>query len=146
MLILKPRIMCGLVFLTCGVAGSAAHAVEPPLDTLDCRHLFVEDVRLSDQLDVVKRKEAADVAAGTAEEDQGFYVKFDPVPGVGIMKGMTLSPAGKPIRQDTNEMGRDALQARLLSVRHVEQNKLCPEVGSPAEKRTTILDDQVRGQ
>lgn len=145
MLTLKQRMVGAVAILACSVVGNTAWAEKTPLENLDCRHLFVEDVEISDKIETLQRKESSDIEAGKAEEDKGFFVKLDPIPGIGVTKGMILTPAGKPLREDSTEMGLDALQTRLLSIRSVEQRKVCPEAGTSFQKRTTILDDQVRG-
>lgn len=142
MLSLKRKIVCGVALLACELTGGMAQA--KPLESMDCRHLFVEDVRISDHLEQLKKKESADINAGQAPAEQGFFVKLDSVPGIGIMQGLTLSPAGKPIHEDSTEVGMDALQAQLSSVRSIEQRKMCPQIGAPTQERTTILNDQVR--
>jgi hypothetical protein len=142
MLSLKPKIVCGVVLLACEFTGGMAQA--KPLESMDCRHLFVEDVWISDQLEKLQKKESVDINAGQAPAEQGFFVKLDSVPGIGVMQGMTLSPEGKPLHEDSTEVGIDKLQAQLSSVRSIEQRKICPQIGSQSQERTTILDDQVR--
>lgn len=144
MLNLKQRAVSAAAALTISIIANTAWAVEPALESLDCRHLFVEDVKLSDKVDALQHKEETDIENGNAKEDKGFFVKLDPIPGIGVMKGMTLTPAGKPLREDSTEMGLNTLQTRLASVRSIEQRKMCPEIGISPQKRTTILDDQVR--
>lgn len=141
---LKQRILSAVAILAFSVAGSTTWATEVPLESLDCRHLFAKDVEISDRIEALQRKESSDVEDGKAEEDKGFFVKLDPIPGIGVTRGMFLTPAGRPLREDSTEMGLDALQTRLSSIRNVEQRKVCPEAGTSFQQRTTILDDQVR--
>ena len=144
MLNLKQRMVSALAVLAFSIAGNATWAAEAPLQSLDCRHLFVEDVEISDRIEALQHKENSDIESGKSEENKGFFVKLDPIPGIGVTRGMILTPAGRPLREDSTEMGLDALQTRLSSIRNVEQRKVCPEVGKKKKKRTTILDDQVR--
>ena len=145
MLIFTRQVMGTAVMLACGFAPGLVHAApKPALETLDCRHLLVEDVRLSDRLSVLQHSEARAIAKDAAPEEKGFFVKFDPVPGFGIMKGATLTPAGHPVREDATERNLDQVQQKLTAVRGMEQRRLCPEVPAPGMQQDRLSDDEIR--
>jgi len=145
MLIFTRQVMGAAVMLACGCAPVMVHAAPKPApETLDCRHLLVEDVRLSDRLDVLQHSEAGAVAKDAAPEEKGFFVKFDPVPGFGIMKGATLTPAGHPIQEDATERSLDRVRQKLADVRRYEQRKLCPEVNAPDMQQERLSDEGAR--
>lgn len=146
MLIFKRQVMAVFgVLAACGFAPQMAHAAgKPAPETLDCRHLLVEDVRLSDRLSALRHSEASAIARDAAPEEKGFFVKFDPVPGFGIMKGTTLTPAGHPIQEDATERSLDGVRRKLADVRKYEQQKLCPEVSAPDMEQDRLSDEAVR--
>ncbi|MCE2563134.1 hypothetical protein [Komagataeibacter sp. FNDCF1] len=145
MLIFTRQVMGTAVMLACGFAPGMVHAApKPALETLDCRHLLAEDVRLFDRLTALQRSEARAVAKDAAPEEKGFFVKFDPVPGLGIMKGATLTPAGHPVQEDATERSLDQVRQKLTAVRGMEQRRLCPEVAAPDMQQDRLSDDGVR--
>ncbi|NVN38156.1 hypothetical protein [Komagataeibacter swingsii] len=145
MLIFNRQVMGAAAMLACGFVPAMAHAApKPALEALDCRHLLAEDVRLSDRLNALQHSETSDIAKDRAPEEKGFFVKFDPVPGFGVMKGATLTPAGHPIQEDATERNLDRVQQKLANVRQYEQRKLCPEVSAPGTQQDRLSDDAVR--
>ncbi|MBV1829906.1 hypothetical protein HNW77_03010 [Komagataeibacter sp. AV436] len=143
MLTLKQNATYGFVLLA-GIMGMGlAHAAPAP-EKLDCRHLLAEDVRLSDRLAALSHSEAQAEAQDKAPAEKGFFVKFDPVPGFGIMKGATLAPAGHPIREDATERNLDQVRQKLAVIRGHEQRRMCPEIGAPDMQQDRLSDDAVR--
>lgn len=133
-----------LLALSCTFGHKELHAAEPAFDKLDCRHLFAEDVLLSDELETLSKQEQKSIAQDTAPAESQFFVRLDPVPGFGIMKGVTLSPAGRPIKEDSTEHNLDHVRQELAVVRHYEQDKVCLKEGSFTRDRDRLSDDAPR--
>lgn len=133
-----------LLALSCAFGHKELHAAEPEFDKLDCRHLFAEDVLLSDQLNVLNKQEQNSIAQEKAPAESQFFVRLDPVPGFGIMKGITLSPAGRPIKEDSTEHNLGHVRQELAVVRHYEQEKVCLKEGSFIRDRDRLSDDAPR--
>lgn len=140
---MKRQMLYGTVLLLCGLSGKSAFAATD-ITSLDCRHLFVEDVRLSDKIEGLRQKTATAETNGTDNANSGFFVKFDPIPGIGVMEGTTLSPAGKPLREDASETRIDSLQKQLDSVKTLEQRKVCATAPSTTNEEDRLLDDSVK--
>ena len=130
--------------LSCTFGQQKLYAAEPAFEKLDCRHLFAEDVLLSDQLDALNKQEQNSIAQDTAPAESQFFVRLDPVPGFGIMKGVTLSPAGRPIKEDSTEHNLDHVRQELAVVRHYEQEKVCLKEGSFVRDRDRLSSDAPR--
>lgn len=105
--------------MSCPLGMVMAHAA-PSLQSMDCRHLVVEDVRLSDK---ISARQNHDTTA--AEKGSAFSVSFDPFPGFGIMNGMTLTPSGHGGVNEWDDMKLEDLEKRLSEVQALEQQKLC---------------------
>lgn len=143
MLTLKRTIHIGaFMILSCAVRDHALAA--PNYETMDCRHLFVEDVSLSDRIAIIKQKQATAMSNGTDTADNGFFVKFDSVPGIGIMHGITLSPEGKPLGDEVSDAEIRELTNELTAVKRQQNRKVCPTMTAPLEIQTRLKDDQIR--
>ncbi|WP_130732482.1 hypothetical protein [Komagataeibacter xylinus] len=143
MLTLKRNATYGLALLA-GIMGAGLAQAAPAPEKMDCRHLLAEDVRLSDRLAALSHSEAQAAAQDKAPAEKGFFVKFDPVPGFGIMKGATLTPAGHSIREDATERSLDQVRQKLAVIRGHEQRKMCPEIGTPDMQQDGLSDDAAR--
>ncbi|GAN59114.1 hypothetical protein ACI01nite_15800 [Acetobacter cibinongensis] len=141
---LKKITVSTLLVLSCMFGNKAVHAAEPAFDKLDCRHLFAEDVLLSDELETLSKQEQKHIAQDTAPAESQFFVRLDPIPGFGIMKGVTLSPAGRPIKQDSTEHNLDHVRQELAVVRHYEQDKVCLKEGGFVRDRDRLSDEAPR--
>lgn len=130
------------MILSCAVRDHALAA--PNYETMDCRHLFVEDVSLSDRIAIIKQKQATAMSNGTDTADNGFFVKFDSVPGIGIMHGITLSPEGKPLGDEVSDAEIRELTNELTAVKRQQNRKVCPTMTAPLEIQTRLKDDQIR--
>ena len=130
------------MILSCVVRNHAFAA--PNYETMDCRHLFVEDVSLSDRIAIIKQKQATAMSNGTDTADNGFFVKFDSVPGIGIMHGITLSPEGKPLGDEVSDAEIRELTNELTAVKRQQSRKVCPTMTAPLEIQTRLKDDQIR--
>ena len=133
---MKRSFLYGALFLSCSLGMGAAHAA-PSLQSMDCRHLVVEDVRLTD---LISARQNKDIAA--TEKASAFSVTFDPLPGFGIMNGMTLTPAGRGGVSEGDDMKLEDLEKRLSEVRNLEQKKLCPNITVPSDAQPRLSDDQ----
>lgn len=134
--------MGAFIILLCAGKGHALAA--PNYEAMDCRHLFAEDVSLSDRIAVIKQKQATAISNGSDTADNGFFVKFDSVPGVGIMHGLTLSPEGKPLGDEVSDAEITELTRELTVVKRQQSRKVCPTMTAPLEIQTRLKDDQIR--
>lgn len=134
---LKKILLSGMTLIPFGLANTTAQAA-PAVEQLDCRHLLAEDVRLSDQIAALKSHDSA-VAANTRK---GISVTFDPIPGIGVMKGLTLVPEGSNYKSAASDEGLESLQKKLNTVKALEQRKVCPTIDIPMDRQDRLLDDQ----
>ena len=131
---MKRSFLYGALFLSCSFGMVTAHAA-PSLQSMDCRHLVVEDVRLSDK---ISARQNHDTTA--AEKGSAFSVSFDPFPGFGIMNGMTLTPSGHGGVNEWDDMKLEDLEKRLSEVQALEQQKLCPNITVPSDEQPRLSD------
>ena len=143
MLTLKRNATYGFALLA-GIMGAGLAQAAPAPEKMDCRHLLAEDVRLSDRLATLSHSEARAEAQDKAPAEKGFFVKFDPVPGFGIMKGATLTSAGHPIREDATERSLEQVRQKLAVIRGHEQRRMCPEIGAPDMQQGRLSDEAAR--
>ena len=115
----------------------AAASAAPSLQSMDCRHLVAEDVRLSD---LISARQSKDTAA--AEKASAFSVSFDPLPGFGIMNGMTLTPSGHGGVSESDDVKLEELEKRLSDVHALEQKKLCPNITVPSDAQPRLSDEK----
>ncbi|MFH7812377.1 MULTISPECIES: hypothetical protein [Acetobacter] len=141
---LKKITVFTFLALSCIVGHKDLHAAEPAFDKLDCRHLFAEDVLLSDEMGALNRQEQNSIAQGTAPAENQFFIRLDPVPGFGVMKGVTLSPTGQPIKEDGREHDIDHIRQELATVRHYEADKACLKAGIVDNDHDRLSDDASR--
>lgn len=146
MISLKKISVVTILAFSCTFGQKIAYAAEPAFEKLDCRHLFAEDVLLSDQLEALNKQEQQSIEQDTAPAESQFFVRLDPVPGFGIMKGVTLSPAGQPIKEDSTEHNLDHVRQELAVVRHYEQDKVCLKEGSFVRDRDRLSTDSTRAE
>ncbi|AKR47894.1 hypothetical protein [Acetobacter pasteurianus] len=127
----------------CGLFAGAAYA-DSDIQNLDCRHLFAEEVRVSDQVSALKKKKAIAEKKGTDTDNNGFYVKLDPIPSIGVMNGVTLTPAGKPLKEDISDERINKLELQLADIRKAQEHKVCPAMTLPDADDERLLDEQTR--
>ncbi len=132
---LKKILLAGLAMAPFGFQNAFA---QPALEQMDCRHLLVEDVRLSDGIAEVKNQDSA----LAAKSRKGISVTFDPIPGIGVMKGLTLVPEGSTYKSAASDEGLESLQQKLQAVKAAEQRKVCPTIDIPLDRQDRLLDDQ----
>ena len=143
MMTLKRTVRMGaFIILSCFCKDFAL--ASPAYETMDCRHLFAEDVRVSARISLLRQKQSDAVSSGEDTSDNGFFVKFDPVPGVGIMNGMTLSPEGKPLGDEVSDAAIEKQTKKLAAIKRQEVRKVCPTMTMPLETQTRLKDDQMR--
>lgn len=143
MQIMMRQSLKGACVVFCGLFAGAAYA-DSDIQSLDCRHLFAEEVRVSDQVSALKKKKAVAEKKGTDTDNSGFYVKLDPIPGIGVMNGMTLTPAGKPLKEDISDERINKLETRLADIRKAQEHKVCPAMTLPDADDERLLDEQAR--
>lgn len=142
MTIFKRCMLTGLLTVLCGTFVSHAQAATE-LQDLDCRHLFAEDVRVSDQIIALRKKKALASQKGVEDDNDRFFVKFDPIPGIGVMNGMTLVPEGRAEKEDISDERLDSLRKQLGEIKVQEERKVCPSLPSPLSRDERLLDDQM---
>lgn len=124
---MKRLILSAMSILCCHPAVRAAHGAAPSM-LPDCRHLLVQDVALSDR--IADRRHRGGGAPG-ATGRKGVEIRFDPIPGIGILHGATFTPTG---RLESNAQAGEtlnALQGQLTALRITERRMNCP--ASPAK-------------
>ncbi|WP_087635752.1 hypothetical protein [Acetobacter ascendens] len=127
----------------CGLFAGAAYA-DSDIQNLDCRHLFAQEVQISDQVTALKKKKAVAEKKGADTDNNGFYIKLDPIPGIGVMNGMTLTPAGKPLKEDISDERINKLELQLADIRKAQEHKVCPAMTLPDADDERLLDEQTR--
>ena len=132
--LLKKLFLAGLAIAPSGFHSAFA---QPTFAQMDCRHLLAEDVRLSDRVAVLKTQDST-LAAQTRK---GISVTFDPIPGIGVMKGLTLVPDGSNTTAASDD-GLESLQQKLSTVKAEEQRKVCPTIDIPQDRQDRLLDGQ----
>ncbi|WP_242012928.1 hypothetical protein [Acetobacter sicerae] len=143
MVTLKRTVQIG-TFIILSCTGKDFALADPVYETMDCRHLFAEDVRVSDRISLLRQKQSDAVSSGKDTSDNGFFVKFDPVPGIGIMNGMTLSPEGRPLGDEVSDAAIEKQTKKLTAIKRQEVKKVCPTMTMPVETQTRLKDDQMR--
>lgn len=135
---MKRLILCGVLALSCCLEAETVRAASfSPAS--DCRHLLVQDVRLSDRIAARQRKDAG---APGATGYKGFAVHFDALPGIGVMHGATLTPEGRLESTAEADETLETLQKNLLAVRDVERVKSCPVIAAPADTQQRLEIDE----
>ena len=143
MQIMMCRGLKGAFVVFYGLFAGAAYA-ESDIRNLDCRHLFAEEVRVSDQVSALKKKKVAAEKKGNDTDNSGFYVKLDPIPGIGVMNGMTLTPEGKPVREDLSDERINKLESQIADIRKAQEHKVCPAGTLPDAVVGSLWDEQAR--
>lgn len=133
--LLKKLLIAGLAVAPFGFHNAFA---QPGLEQMDCRHLLAEDVRLSDRVAALKNQDSTQAA----QTRKGISVTFDPIPGIGVMKGLSLVPEGSTYKTAASDEGLESLQQKLYAVKAVEQRKVCPTIDIPQDRQDRLLDDQ----
>lgn len=133
---MKRSFLYGALFMSWSLGVVAAHAA-PSLQSMDCRHLVAEDVRLTDQISARQNHDTQ-----SAEKSSAFSVSFDPLPGFGIMNGMTLTPSGHGSVSEDDDVKLEDLEKRLSEVHALEQKKLCPNITVPSDEQSRLPDAQ----
>lgn len=143
MITLKRTVQIG-AFIIASCAGNDFALASPAYETMDCRHLFAEDVRVSDRIILLRQKLSDAVSSGKDTADNGFFVKFDPIQGIGIMNGITLSPEGKPLGDEVSDAAIEKQTQQLAAIKRQEVLKVCPTMTMPLSTQSRLKDDQMR--
>ncbi|BCK75233.1 hypothetical protein AA0242T_0171 [Acetobacter aceti NRIC 0242] len=143
MMTLKRTVQLG-TFIILSCVGRDFAVAAPAYEAMDCRHLFAEDVRVSDQITLLRQKQSDAVSSGKDTADDGFFVKFDPIQGIGIMNGVTLSPEGKPLGDEVSDAAIEKQTKKQAAIKRQEVQKVCPTMTMPLSTQTRLKDDQMR--
>lgn len=135
---MSPRNM--IIFcLTSGlffpVLSPFASAAENTVEINDCHVLFEKEASLSDKINALKNQEKEPLTQDQKTGKDQFYIKFDPVPGFGIMEGVTLTPGSQHTGETERNNALARLQKDLTRVQKDAARKSCARGDATGKRR-----------